>query len=83
MNFSSCQLTVLVNPAWLNVSTFFGAFCKTNQHNWFVHESTVISNIDYKFRPTPSGHPLGVTGLPLKTGFTEEGYYKICKKNTI
>lgn len=48
-----------------------------------MHESTVISNIDYKFRPTPSGHPLGVTGLPLKTGFTEEGYYKICKKNTI
>lgn len=48
-----------------------------------MHESTVISNIDYKFRPTPSGHPLGVTGLPLKTGSTEEGYYKIYERNTI
>ena len=38
-----------------------------------MHESTVISNIDYKFRPVPGGHPLGVTGLPLKTGSSEEG----------
>ena len=38
-----------------------------------VHESTAISNIDYKFRPVPGGHPLGETGLPLKTGSSEEG----------